>query len=159
MADGGRSVSGNVNTGLVDGDDVDINDCFDAIEMAGERFRNEGYMEGLDAGRSVGYQEGVTIGKKQGWKIGSELGFYHGFASSWRKLAAQYPDSKQRVIKALDSLVMMIDEFPLSDPTTQSLQDQLEQIRGKFKQISSLLNLQTEFGGGEREGTPAKLSF
>lgn len=37
MAEGGRSVRSDVNNGLVDGEDVDINDCFDAIEMAGER--------------------------------------------------------------------------------------------------------------------------
>lgn len=38
-------------------------------------------------------------------------------------------------IRALDSLIGMIQKFPYGDPTYEKLQDDLEKIRGKFKQV------------------------
>lgn len=38
-------------------------------------------------------------------------------------------------IRALDSLIGMIQKFPYEDPTYEKLQDDLEKIRGKFKQV------------------------
>lgn len=60
-----------VTSALVESDTFMIN----LVSFLCCRYRNEGYLEGLDAGRSAGYQEGVTMGKKQGWKIGSEVGY------------------------------------------------------------------------------------
>ncbi|RMB98136.1 hypothetical protein DUI87_25614 [Hirundo rustica rustica] len=41
--------------------------------------------------------------------------------------------SKKR--RALDSLIGMIQKFPYGDPTYEKLQEDLEKIRGKFKQL------------------------
>lgn len=38
-------------------------------------------------------------------------------------------------IRALDSLIGMIQKFPYEDPTYDKLQEDLEKIRGKFKQV------------------------
>lgn len=43
-----------------------------------------------------------------------------------------FPSKK---IRALDSLIGMIQKFPYEDPTYDKLQEDLEKIRGKFKQV------------------------
>ena len=43
-----------------------------------------------------------------------------------------------RKIRALDSLIGMIQKFPYEDPTYDKLQEDLEKIRGKFKQVCKI---------------------
>lgn len=48
-------------------------------------------------------------------------------------------------MKVLESLIGMIQEFPYDDPTYAKLHDDLDRIRGRFKQLCSLLNVQPDF--------------
>ncbi|VFV37953.1 Hypothetical predicted protein [Lynx pardinus] len=110
-------------------------DVFDAIVMADERFHGEGYQEGYEEGSSLGIIEGRRHGTLHGAKIGSEIGCYQGFAFAWRCLlhsCATEKDSKK--MKALESLIGMIQKFPYDDPTYDKLHEDLDRIRGKFKQ-------------------------
>ncbi|KQK84169.1 oral cancer overexpressed 1 [Amazona aestiva] len=43
---------------------------------------------------------------------------------------------ESKKIRALDSLIRMIQKFPYEDPTYDKLQEDLEKIRGKFKQLN-----------------------
>ncbi|KAF6104607.1 LTO1 maturation factor of ABCE1 [Phyllostomus discolor] len=61
-------------------------DPFDAIVMADDRFRGEGYQEGYEEGSSLGIIEGKRHGTLYGAKVGSEVGCYQGFALAWRCL-------------------------------------------------------------------------
>nr|XP_021154881.1 oral cancer-overexpressed protein 1 isoform X4 [Columba livia] len=111
-------------------------DMFDEIVMADERFHGEGYQEGYAEGSHVGVVEGRRYGLLHGAKIGSEIGCYLGFALTWQCLLQNCPDEKNsKKIKALDSLIGMIQKFPYEDPTYDKLQEDLEKIRGKFKQL------------------------
>ncbi|XP_037694383.1 protein LTO1 homolog isoform X1 [Choloepus didactylus] len=110
-------------------------DMFDAIVMADERFHGEGYQEGYEEGSSLGITEGRQYGTLHGAKIGSEIGCYQGFASAWKCLlctCATEKDSKK--MKVLESLIGMIQKFPYGDPTYDKLHEDLDKIRGKFKQ-------------------------
>nr|XP_019611227.1 PREDICTED: oral cancer-overexpressed protein 1 isoform X1 [Rhinolophus sinicus] len=121
-------------------------DLFDAIVMADDRFHGEGYQEGYEEGSSLGIIEGRQHGALHGAKIGSEIGCYQGFAFAWRCLLhgrATEKDSKK--LKVLESLIGMIQKFPYDDPTYAKLHDDLDRIRGRFKQLCSLLNVQPDF--------------
>uniref|UniRef100_A0A8C6FYY2 LTO1 maturation factor of ABCE1 n=1 Tax=Moschus moschiferus TaxID=68415 RepID=A0A8C6FYY2_MOSMO len=129
-------------------------DMFDAVVMADERFHGEGYREGYEEGSSLGMIEGRQHGTLHGAKIGSEIGCYRGFAFAWRGLlrgCATERDSKK--MKVLEALIGMIQKFPYDDPTYDKLHEDLDRIRGKFKQLCSLLNVQPDFKiGAEGSG-------
>ncbi|XP_073739448.1 protein LTO1 homolog isoform X2 [Callorhinus ursinus] len=111
-------------------------DMFDAIVMADERFHGEGYQEGYEEGNSLGIIEGRQYGTLHGAKIGSEIGCYQGFAFAWRCLLHSCTTEKDsKKMKALESLIGMIEKFPYDDPTYDKLHEDLDKIRGKFKQM------------------------
>ncbi|XP_012613125.1 protein LTO1 homolog [Microcebus murinus] len=121
-------------------------DMFDAIVMADERFHGEGYQEGYEEGSSLGIIEGRQYGTLHGAKIGSEIGCYQGFAIAWKCLLHSCATEKDsRKMKVLESLIGMIQRFPYDDPTYDKLHEDLDRIRGKFKQLCSLLNVQPDF--------------
>ncbi|XP_075693148.1 protein LTO1 homolog [Rhinoderma darwinii] len=121
-------------------------DLFEGIVMSEERYHGEGYEEGFAEGNHVGETEGRQYGATYGARAGSELGCYLGFASTWRLLLPPTADEKQsKKIKTLDSLIKMIQNFPIDDPTNDKLQDELSRIRGKVKQVCSMLNIQPDF--------------
>ncbi|XP_071618143.1 protein LTO1 homolog isoform X2 [Heliangelus exortis] len=110
-------------------------DVFEEIVMAEERFHGEGYQEGYAEGRHLGAAEGRRYGSLHGAKMGSEVGCYLGFALTWQCLLQKCTDEKNsKKLRALDSLIVMIQKFPYEDPTYDKLQEDLEKIRGKFKQ-------------------------
>uniref|UniRef100_A0A8C9UCP6 LTO1 maturation factor of ABCE1 n=1 Tax=Serinus canaria TaxID=9135 RepID=A0A8C9UCP6_SERCA len=111
-------------------------DLFDGIVMAEQRFHGEGYQEGLAEGSLAGMAEGRRHGALHGARMGSEIGCYLGFALTWHCLLQKCTDEKNsKKIRALDSLIGMIQKFPYEDATYDKLQEDLEKIRGKFKQI------------------------
>ncbi|XP_055987934.1 protein LTO1 homolog isoform X2 [Sorex fumeus] len=120
-------------------------DMFDAIVMAEERFHGDGYREGFEDGSSLGLTEGRRHGAMQGARIGSEIGCYRGFACAWRYLLDSGASEKDRKRKALEALEAMIQSFPYGDPTHETLHEDLDRIRGKFRQLCSLLNVQPDF--------------
>ncbi|XP_078540374.1 protein LTO1 homolog isoform X2 [Lissotriton helveticus] len=122
-------------------------DMFDSIVMAEERFHGEGYDEGYSEGVQAGLIEGHQYGAINGAKIGSEIGFYLGFILTWRSIlrSGTNEDGKlSKKLKILDSLEGIIKACPWEDPTNDKLQENLEKVRGKFKQLCSLLNIQPD---------------
>ncbi|XP_054828148.1 protein LTO1 homolog [Eublepharis macularius] len=121
-------------------------DAFDAIVMAEARFHGEGYQEGYVEGTHAGVIEGRQYGIQQGAKIGLEIGSYLGFSMTWLRLLQKHSDDKHsKKIKVLESLIETIQRFPHQDPTYDSLQEDLERMRGKFKQVCSLLHVPSDF--------------
>ncbi|ELV09481.1 Oral cancer-overexpressed protein 1, partial [Tupaia chinensis] len=113
-------------------------DMFDAIVMADDRFHGEGYQEGYEEGSSLGIIEGRQYGTLHGAKIGSEIGCYRGFAFAWKCLLHNCTTEKDsKKMKVLESLIGMIQKFPYDDPTYDKLHEDLDKIRGKFKQVCS----------------------
>ncbi|KAJ7344586.1 hypothetical protein JRQ81_000536 [Phrynocephalus forsythii] len=121
-------------------------DAFDAIVMAETKFHGEGYQEGYEEGICAGAIEGRQYGVQQGAIIGLEIGSYLGFAVTWKRLLSEGSDEKHsKKIKVLESLIQMIQNFPCEDPVYENLQEDLEKIRGRFKQACSLLHVQPDF--------------
>ncbi|XP_063293947.1 protein LTO1 homolog [Pelobates fuscus] len=121
-------------------------DLFEGIVMCEERFHGKGYEEGFAEGNSVGESEGQQYGANYGARAGSELGCYLGFASTWRHLLLCDVDSRHsKKIKTLDSLISMIQNFSYDDPTNDKLQEEIARIRGKVKQVCSMLSVQPDF--------------
>ncbi|XP_062973448.1 protein LTO1 homolog [Elgaria multicarinata webbii] len=120
-------------------------DAFDAIVMAETRFHGEGYQEGYTEGIHAGVIEGRQYGLQQGASVGLEIGSYLGFAVTWQRLLHNGSDEKHRKkIKVLESLIEMIQKFPREDSIYDKLQEDLENIRGRFKQVCSLLHIPSD---------------
>ncbi|EGW11904.1 Oral cancer overexpressed protein 1-like [Cricetulus griseus] len=121
-------------------------DMFDAVVMADERFHGEGYQEGYEEGSSLGIVEGRQYGTLHGAKIGSEIGCYRGFALAWKCLLHSSTGEKDsRKMKVVEALIALLQHFPYGDPTYERLHEDLDRIRGKFRQLCSLLNVQPDF--------------
>ncbi|XP_063800219.1 protein LTO1 homolog isoform X2 [Pseudophryne corroboree] len=109
-------------------------------------YHGEGYEEGFAEGNQVGEIEGKQYGVIYGARAGSELGCYLGFASTWRHLLSPGSEDKEsKKVKTLDSLISLIRSFSFEDPTNDKLQDEISRIRGKVKQVCSMLNVQPDF--------------
>ncbi|KAL8569349.1 hypothetical protein ACOMHN_014033 [Nucella lapillus] len=132
----------------------DDDDFLGAIFMSENRCQDEGFQEGQADGRQKGLQEGFRLGCQKGCEMGTELGFYVGFAETIRQRADGLKN-KERVLKSIGSLLELIELFPLTDPHNIRLQDQIQAIRAKFKQVTSLIHIrtQTQFSAaGESHG-------
>ncbi|XP_038173385.1 protein LTO1 homolog [Arvicola amphibius] len=129
-------------------------DMSDAVVMADERFHGEGYQEGYEEGSSLGIVEGRQYGTLHGAKIGSEIGCYRGFALAWKYLLHSGAGEKDsRKMKVVEKLIAPLQHFPYDDTTYERLHEDLDRIRGKFRQLCSLLNVQPDFrvtAGGSR---------
>ncbi|XP_016330861.1 oral cancer-overexpressed protein 1-like [Sinocyclocheilus anshuiensis] len=121
-------------------------DLFDSIVMADDRFYDEAYQEGFEAGTRQGTIEGRNHGLLHGAKLGAEVSFYYGFALAWKCLFQNSSDVKARKrLKAMESLIGLIQNFPYEDPKHEKLQENMERLRAKFRQVCSLLNVATDF--------------
>ncbi|XP_015279915.1 PREDICTED: oral cancer-overexpressed protein 1 isoform X2 [Gekko japonicus] len=76
----------------------------------------------------------------------NKIGSYLGFSMTWLRLLQKNSDDKHsKKIKVLESLIEMIQKFPHQDPIYDKLQEDLERIRGRFKQVCSLLHIPSDF--------------
>ncbi|KAM4592654.1 protein LTO1 homolog [Odontesthes bonariensis] len=123
-----------------------MDDLFDNILLADERFRDEGYQEGFEKGTQRGLRDGHRHGASHGAKLSSEISFYYGFALTWKCLLQHNTDEKSRKrVKALEVLIGLIQNSHLDDPQSMKLQDNTEKLRAKFRQVCSMLNVPTDF--------------
>ncbi|MCJ8737386.1 hypothetical protein PDJAM_G00023340 [Pangasius djambal] len=121
-------------------------DLFDSIIMADDRFHVDGYHEGFEEGMQQGLIEGRNHGMLHGAKLSAEVSFYHGFALTWKCLLQNAEDVKARKrLKAVESLNAMIQKFPYEDPQYENLQEHMERVRAKFRQVCSLLSVTADF--------------
>ncbi len=131
-------------------------DIFDDIVMSENTFQQEGFEKGIAIGKESGYSDGYNLGKEQGTRIGTEIGFYRGFVSVWLQLLDNGIVNKPRVLKVAKTLHEKLEKFDLTDPQSPTLQDDVLQIRAKFKHFTALLHISQEnvgTQGTEKEGT------
>ncbi|XP_029354366.1 protein LTO1 homolog [Echeneis naucrates] len=121
-------------------------DLFDSILLADERFRGEGYREGFERGTRRGLQDGRRHGASHGAKLGTEISFYYGFAVTWSCLLQNKTDVRSRKrLRALESLLSLTQNSSHDDPQSMKLQEDMETVRAKFRQVCSMLNVPADF--------------
>jgi uncharacterized membrane protein len=64
-----------------------------------------------------------------------QLGFYAGFGEAYQKISLNLSLHRERALKCIEQLVNLTSEFAVDDPTNPRLQEKLEKIRAKFKQV------------------------
>lgn len=118
-------------------------DCLEGMEEEfSQRLNDAGYEEGLELGKKHGEEEGYSHGLIEGAKKGSEVGFYRGFAMTWIGLLQSNSDQTNKSTKSLNRLQETLDLVDAYPKTNDDLcQEKLIDLRMKFKQSISLLNL------------------
>eukprot|EP00698_Gefionella_okellyi_P025021 TRINITY_DN9026_c0_g1_i1.p1 TRINITY_DN9026_c0_g1~~TRINITY_DN9026_c0_g1_i1.p1 ORF type:complete len:134 (-),score=32.25 TRINITY_DN9026_c0_g1_i1:249-650(-) len=121
----------------------------DALNLE-ERFLDEGFAAGLDAGAQLGLEEGSALGYTKGWDIGSEIGFFNGCARVWNALLIKPPAQlaphtlSLRFAKHLCVFEAMLRGLPaLDNPQNEQLFEMLTAVRAKHRQLCSLMKLPT----------------
>ncbi|XP_069127284.1 protein LTO1 homolog isoform X2 [Argopecten irradians] len=112
-------------------------DIFHDIFMSEERSQSQGFAAGQKIGEKTGLEDGYQLGWEKGAGIGSELGFYVGFCQKILQKLNDSPEGKQRPLKTAQTVLKLIEEFPLTNPTHPQLFELVQQIRAKFKQYIS----------------------
>ena len=125
---------------------MDINEVFDDISLSEDKFTEQGYKEGVESGIKKNFSEGEALGLEKGRQIGSEIGFYIGFVSEYRKQFSEPASDKrtEKILTALNKLDTLTSEFPDYN-CKEGFEEKLEEIRAKFKQLCSLLKINSEF--------------
>uniref|UniRef100_A0A3Q3G1F4 LTO1 maturation factor of ABCE1 n=1 Tax=Labrus bergylta TaxID=56723 RepID=A0A3Q3G1F4_9LABR len=110
------------------------------------RFRGEGYREGFEKGSRRGLLDGRRHGTSHGAKLSSEISFYYGFAITWKCLLQHNTDVKSRKrLKAVEALLGLIQKSPQDDPASAKIQEDVERLRAKFRQVCSMMNVPADF--------------
>ncbi|GFN91022.1 oral cancer-overexpressed protein 1 homolog [Plakobranchus ocellatus] len=119
-------------------------DLFHSVTMTEEISWNQGYSEGLELNREKATEEGYNLGASKGLEIGMEVGFYAGYATQVMTIFRN-ETSKSRILKVCEAIITLANNFSDVDPMDEALTDNLRTIQGKFKQLTSLLGVQTDY--------------
>lgn len=124
---------------------ISESDCFDDLEQSFIREQeSSGYDIGLAAGKKAGQEDGYSQGFEEGSKRGSEIGFYRGYTMTWIQLiqsdsSRQKTNKSNKILSKLSEVLKLVEDFPKTNETF--CEEKLTDIRAKFKQSTSLLNL------------------
>ncbi|KAK6986494.1 oral cancer-overexpressed protein 1 [Biomphalaria glabrata] len=124
-------------------DDTDI---FHSVTMTEDVSWQEGYKVGLSEGNKKGFLEGYGLGAIKGIELGAEVGFYTGYAAS---VLNKHSSSESRIAKVCEAILDLGKDFLNLDPTSEELSLNLSKIKGKFKQLTSLLGIHIEYNSTE----------
>jgi hypothetical protein len=119
-----------------------MGDLFDSVLHIEDALVQQGVQNGrLNADKAV-FEDGRQLGLVKGAEVGHELGFYFGQLVMCKAHASEKKDEEntKRAFDALNKLHDLIVAFP-GDPSREDLFEQLDRIRGKYRQVASLLRL------------------
>ena len=100
-----------------------------------KRYFEEGYREGVKAGRERGFEEGFVLGAEEGDRCGAELGRMAGL------LCGHLPTSSEGLLRKMRRTLQEIAVFPLDNAEDgvegPSKEQRLLRIRGAYREIST----------------------
>lgn len=110
----------------------------DSLTNLEDDFVKEGFLEGIDDGKSQGFVEGENIGFVKGFELSYELGFYLGTVQLLKK--ANLKNEKSQNITQILKLESLIEKmFDKSGYLILENLDNVQKIRNNFKSICSKL--------------------
>lgn len=111
----------------------------DLVLFPEERIVGHGYQEGFLHGCNEGFSEGFENGQEVGLKTIDEVGYYYGFTKSLlqHQLISSSDSKAHNVVASLDKLLSSVQ---LLSPNSGA---DLNKIRSKYKQLMSLLKVQS----------------
>jgi hypothetical protein len=119
----------------------DVDDFLDRVVDFDEHCQAMGAAEGEQIAKEQARAEGARLGHQLGRQLGLELGFYEGCLWVWRDFhCADSGDSgsRRRRSKCVADALELIGALRC-DPLNEQLQDQVDRVRGKFRQAKSLM--------------------
>ncbi|KAK9836599.1 hypothetical protein WJX74_004087 [Apatococcus lobatus] len=120
-------------------------DLFESSISLEEQHIKEGYEQGLSDGRQEGAQEGQELGLQKGFELAQELGFYRGCLQVWEQQLAAHADlTPTRAQKAFPALNQLLHGLREPNPKDELLQQQLENVRSRFRATVAIMGLQEE---------------
>lgn len=126
----------------------DDSDFLEPSVLLDETHYQEGFKNGYHDGLASGKDEGRQVGLKMGFQVGEELGFYQGCLDVWVSVTHVDQDAfSARVRKNIEQLAALVNNYPLSDPENEHVQDMMEKIRLKFRVITASLGAKLEYEG------------
>ena len=115
-----------------------MEDIFDSSLNLEEIHYKGGYDEGHKHGLVAGKEEGKEVGLKVGFEVGEELGFYKGCVDLWKSAIRVDPTCfSSRVQMGIKQMEELIEKYPIMDPENVQVQDIMDNLRLKFKMVSS----------------------
>ncbi|XP_071768329.1 protein LTO1 homolog [Centroberyx gerrardi] len=121
-------------------------DLFESVFMTENRLFQEGYREGFEKGTQRGLRDGRRHGASHGATMSTEISFYYGFAIAWKCILQDNTDAKSRKrVKAVEALLHLVQKSPHENPQSPKLQEDMDKLRAKFRQVCSLLNVPADF--------------
>ncbi|KAF3443850.1 hypothetical protein FNV43_RR13540 [Rhamnella rubrinervis] len=127
---------------------MDMDDIFDSSLNLEDTHLKEGFDEGYKDGLVAGREEAKQVGLKSGFEAGEELGFYRGCVDVWKSAigtdAATFSSRVQKGIKQMEEL---IEKYPLMKPESESLHEVMEGLRLKFRAVCATMGVKLEYNG------------
>ncbi|KAL8144212.1 hypothetical protein V2J09_017244 [Rumex salicifolius] len=101
---------------------------------------DEGYADGYRDGVVSGKRDGHEVGLKNGFEMGEELGFYQGLVDVWLSAIRVDPSCfSTRVQKSIHQMSQLLQNYPVQDPESDSVDEMKASLRLKLRAVSATL--------------------
>ncbi|KAL8144211.1 hypothetical protein V2J09_017243 [Rumex salicifolius] len=109
---------------------------------------DEGYADGYRDGVVSGKRDGHEVGLKNGFEMGEELGFYQGLVDVWLSAIRVDPSCfSTRVQKSIHQMSQLLQNYPVQDPESDSVDEMKASLRLKLRAVSATLGVKLEYDG------------
>ena len=132
-------------------------DIFESSLNVEQTHLKEGFDEGYSDGLIAGRDEAEQVGLKVGFEVGEELGFYRGCVEAWKAVLRVDPTRfSARVQKGIGQLEELLDKYPIMEPENETVQEVMDALRLKFRAICASMGVKLEYNGYPKSSLDSK---
>ncbi|EXB62290.1 hypothetical protein L484_022178 [Morus notabilis] len=134
-----------------------MDDIFDSSLNLEETHLKEGFDEGYKDGLIAGKGEAEEVGLKVGFEVGEELGFYRGCVDVWNSVVRVDPTLfSSRVQKGIKQMKELIEKYPVMEPENERVQEIMDALRLKFRAVCASMGVKLDNNGYPKSSLEAK---